>query len=295
MPGSDDGVQWTHVAYLTNICRVLASKKSSRFPASLPRPAASMPRPSGSNPCQMIAFYWWYYLKSSNTLLPISITCYDSAYLTSISRIIVHNWIAEKMVRSRERIKRLRKLLLVAVGLRACKYGTRRTRSCWKRIWNREHNQHGVYPNLLESLKNHDAAAYRNYLRVTEEQFQEILASISSHIKKEDTVFQQAISPAERLPSSCYSTILGIRWKFFIFVISIPHWKINNIWNRKWCVQSDLLHSSANISQSSYRDKRVACNCRRFWKLVELSSVHWSCWWEACCCGITGTLWFWLS
>ena len=51
-------------------------------------------------------------------------------------------------------------------------------------------------------MKNHDAAAYRNYLRVTEEQFQEILAAISSHIKKEDTVFQQAISPAERLAVS---------------------------------------------------------------------------------------------
>ena len=103
------------------------------------------------------------------------------------------------MVRSRERIKRSRKLLLVAVGLRTCNYGTRRTRSCWKRIRNREHNQHGVYPNLLESLKNHDAAAYRNYLRVTEEQVQEILAAISLHIKEEDTVFQQEFSPAEGL------------------------------------------------------------------------------------------------
>ena len=39
--------------YLTNICRVLLSKKSSRFL----RPCRVQPRSAASNPCQMIAFY----------------------------------------------------------------------------------------------------------------------------------------------------------------------------------------------------------------------------------------------
>ena len=130
------------------------------------------------------------------------------------------------MVRSRERIERLRKLLLVAVGIHACNYGTRRTSSCWKRIWNREHNQHGVYQNLLESLKDHDAAAYRNYLRVTEEQFREILAAISSHKERGHRVSASNFTSGT---PSCYSAILGLRWKFCIVVISIPHWKIKNL------------------------------------------------------------------
>ena len=52
------------------------------------RPCRGQQRPAASKLCQVIAFYSWYFLKSSNKLLPIVITCYDYAYLTSFSRII---------------------------------------------------------------------------------------------------------------------------------------------------------------------------------------------------------------
>ncbi|KAL1487901.1 hypothetical protein ABEB36_015286 [Hypothenemus hampei] len=60
-------------------------------------------------------------------------------------------------------------------------------------------NRLGASETLLKELALEDKEAYRNHLRMSEEKFDELLLKIKNHVKKQDTVMRQAISPKLKL------------------------------------------------------------------------------------------------
>ena len=72
-------------------------------------------------------------------------------------------------------------------------------RSCWVRPWIRRRPQFGAFHALLKELSTEDPPSFRNFLRMDQTTFEELLTLVSPLIKRQDTVMREAISPAERL------------------------------------------------------------------------------------------------
>ena len=60
-------------------------------------------------------------------------------------------------------------------------------------------NQHGAYSSLLKELESEDPSSYRNFLRMDNDTFNELLSLVTPMIEKKSTTMREAISPGERL------------------------------------------------------------------------------------------------
>jgi len=72
-------------------------------------------------------------------------------------------------------------------------------RNCWTRPWIKRRNVFGAHHALLEELRREDPNSYTNFLRMSDEAFQELLHLVTPLIKRKDTCMREAIPPAERL------------------------------------------------------------------------------------------------
>ena len=72
----------------------------------------------------------------------------------------------------------------------------RRKRKIWVTPWLLERSAFGVYDTLLQKMRLNDIEGYKNYLRMTEENFLEILALVREDIEKQNTVMRESI-PAD--------------------------------------------------------------------------------------------------
>lgn len=74
----------------------------------------------------------------------------------------------------------------------------KRNRRMWSKEWliNRDQYSHMV---LLRELKDNNPDDYRNYLRMSEETFSELLVMVKPMLHKEDTVMRPSITPEQRL------------------------------------------------------------------------------------------------
>lgn len=86
----------------------------------------------------------------------------------------------------------------------ACAYAMlsekkRRGRKCWVRDWIRQRENAGIMNNLLEELKREDEECYKNFLRMSADDFNYLLEKIKFSITKQNTLMRNAISANERL------------------------------------------------------------------------------------------------
>ena len=65
----------------------------------------------------------------------------------------------------------------------------------WVRPWIGRRDQKGAFKNLVQELRDEDKAAYKNYFRMDEASFQELLQKVNPLIEKKDTVMRQSIKP----------------------------------------------------------------------------------------------------
>ncbi|CAH1967913.1 unnamed protein product [Acanthoscelides obtectus] len=68
-----------------------------------------------------------------------------------------------------------------------------RKRRFWVRTWILRRNKLGVSGTPLKELALEDKDAYKNHLRMSEEQFQGLLINIKSKIQKQDTIMRRSI------------------------------------------------------------------------------------------------------
>lgn len=74
----------------------------------------------------------------------------------------------------------------------------RRKRSKWCKDWYMKRELYG-HVNLLKELRAKEPEDYRNFLRMNETAFDELLSLVQPLIRKEETVMRSSIPPCERL------------------------------------------------------------------------------------------------
>lgn len=97
-------------------------------------------------------------------------------------------------------IKQKRKRIAAIVGYIILKRKiNRKTRKVWTKPWIARRERYGVEQNLLKELETDDPVFFRNFLRMTKEDFEYILEKVSPLIVKQDTNMRKAVTPKTRL------------------------------------------------------------------------------------------------
>lgn len=78
----------------------------------------------------------------------------------------------------------------------------------------------GVEQTLFHELRTEDQNCYKNFIRMTAEDFDYLVEKIKTSIKKQDTNWRQAISPAMRLCVTLRFLTTGKRKKPYIVLCS---------------------------------------------------------------------------
>lgn len=96
-------------------------------------------------------------------------------------------------------------------------------RRWWVRPWIQRREELGASSRLLQELKEEDPETYRNVLRMTAPQFQELLELVEPLIKKQDTVFRQAIPCKTKLEITLRYLATGDSFRSLVLLFRVPH------------------------------------------------------------------------
>ena len=83
--------------------------------------------------------------------------------------------------------------------LRRCRWRREHPRKCWVRRWILERVQYGHYQALLRTLIETDKSTYKNFLRMDERLFTQILECITPRIMKQETRMRKPLEPGLHL------------------------------------------------------------------------------------------------
>lgn len=90
-------------------------------------------------------------------------------------------------------------ILAVAIKKKKAKSKQRRARRFWTKPWLLRREQHSLHTNLVQELRVEDQELHANYLRMSRENFDELLAYIDDDIRKKDTIMRDSLSPSLKL------------------------------------------------------------------------------------------------
>lgn len=95
---------------------------------------------------------------------------------------------------------------------------------CWVRKWLRRRETYGASSTLLRELAAEDAPEYRNWLRMSKEHFEILLAGIAHKITKNDTVMRSAIPARIKLEITLSYLATGNSYRTLqrLFRVSTP-------------------------------------------------------------------------
>lgn len=93
----------------------------------------------------------------------------------------------------------------------------KRNRSIWAKKWLQRRENIGIERTLFRELRMEDETCYRNFVRMKPEDFDFLLEKITPLIKKQDTNWRQAISPAMRFCVTLRFLATGNRKAAFMF------------------------------------------------------------------------------
>lgn len=104
----------------------------------------------------------------------------------------------------------------------------KRKRSCWTKKWLQRRDEFS-HMTLLKELKENNPDDFRNYLRMSDEVFQEIHATIAPFIQKQDTMLRKAISSEQRLIATLRFLATGRSLEDLKFSTAISAQSLGNI------------------------------------------------------------------
>ena len=90
-------------------------------------------------------------------------------------------------------------IIIMAAAYRQYLRNKRKRRACWTRPWILRRKEHGAHHALMQELSKEDHESYRNFVKMTQEDFTELLTKVSPLISKKDTIMRKSIPAAERL------------------------------------------------------------------------------------------------
>lgn len=95
-------------------------------------------------------------------------------------------------------------------------------RRCWAKNWILRRREEGFYAKLLIELKSEEPEFYRNFVRMDSQQYEYLLALVTPHIKKEDTVMRESISAGERLMLTLRFLATGESFQSLTYLFRMP-------------------------------------------------------------------------
>lgn len=131
--------------------------------------------------------------------------------------------------------------------LQKCKK-PRKKRSCWTRDWVQRRKQFGQWENLLQELILEDKTSYRNFLRMDETTFTEILERIRPRIEKQHTFWREPLEPGLRLSITLRYLATGDSYRSLSYGFRVPH---NTI--------SGIVYETCEAIVAEYLDEVLVC------------------------------------
>lgn len=89
-------------------------------------------------------------------------------------------------------------LLLDEAGVFVSKKPKRKPPKCWVKSWLKKRNEYS-HMNLLLELKENNPYDFKNYLRMTEDEYKYLIDLVSPLIQKKNTVLRESIPVEDRL------------------------------------------------------------------------------------------------
>lgn len=138
-------------------------------------------------------------------------------------------------------------------------YKKRKPRSIWVKKWLEKRQSDGAYMKLLSELcfgSDRDDALFRNFLRMSQQNFNEILAMVEPLIERKVTNFRMPISAGERLAITLHYLATGNSFTSLQYLFRVPQCTISKIvpevLDAIWTVlKNDYIRVSLFFSQIS--------------------------------------------
>lgn len=105
----------------------------------------------------------------------------------------------------------------------------KKKRSIWIRSWVEKRDVEGCYYKLLPELRSTDSQQYRNFLRMSENNFDFLLDLVTPLIQKQDTTMRKSIPAGERLAITLHFLATGQSFKSLQFLFRVPQNTISTI------------------------------------------------------------------
>lgn len=100
------------------------------------------------------------------------------------------------------------------------KLPVRRTK--WVRDWVSRRDDRGCYLNLVKELEFEDGDSFKNFMRMSSEDFYYLLSLVSPLIQKEDTCMRKAIPAGEKLALTLRYLATGETFSSLQYIFRIP-------------------------------------------------------------------------
>lgn len=120
------------------------------------------------------------------------------------------------MPNNRRKKQKVAAALLIIAAESEDEYEPRaKKRNIWTHDWLIKRSSEGAHQKLLQEYRDNEKQKhlYKNFLRMDESTFEELLALVSPHIAKQDTQLRAAISPSERLAVTLRFLATGNNYK----------------------------------------------------------------------------------
>ncbi|KAJ4425591.1 hypothetical protein ANN_27787 [Periplaneta americana] len=105
----------------------------------------------------------------------------------------------------------------------------RKPKRCWTKEWIKNRERHGITNNLLRELREGDESFYKNFLRMSAADFDNLLEKVAPLIERKDTLMRRAIPPAERLVVTLRYLATGDSYKSLMYLFRITANTISQI------------------------------------------------------------------
>lgn len=105
----------------------------------------------------------------------------------------------------------------------------KRRKRLWVRPWIDRRYLENSANSLVSELRNHDVNEFRNFMRMSPNQFDWLLQKVSPIISKKDTCMRKAIPAITRLIITLRYLITGDSYRSLMYFFRVPHNTISNI------------------------------------------------------------------
>lgn len=105
----------------------------------------------------------------------------------------------------------------------------RKQRSVWRKEWIGRREKEGFCEKLLLELRAEDPQLYRNFLRMSADQFDHLLSLVTPHIQKTDTVMRASIPASNRLVMTLRFLATGESFSSLQILFRVPQNTISTI------------------------------------------------------------------